>query len=45
MGINDVIEITKASRGVAVANHLEALSHCPVKRTELRAAALRAAPK
>lgn len=42
MGINDVIELTQALKGIVVANHLEALSHCPVKRTELHAAATRA---
>lgn len=39
MGIHDVIEITQALKGTVVANHLEALSHCPVKRMELHAAA------
>lgn len=42
MGIDDVIEFAALSRGVVVANHLEALSHCPVTRTDLAAAALRA---
>ncbi len=39
MGMEGVIEFTKALKGVVVANHLEALSHCPVQRAELRAAA------
>ena len=42
MGIDEVVEFTQLSRGVVVANHLEALSHCPVKRTALRAAAVHA---
>lgn len=42
MGIDEVVEIAQASRGIVVANHLEALSHCPVKRTALRTAAVRA---
>jgi L-ascorbate metabolism protein UlaG (beta-lactamase superfamily) len=42
MGIDDVIELVKATKGTVVANHLEALSHCPVTRTELAAAAARA---
>lgn len=42
MGIDEVTEFTQVSRGIVVANHLEALSHCPVKRTELRSAAIRA---
>lgn len=40
MGIADVIAFAKAMKGIAVANHLEALSHCPVKRSELGAAAV-----
>lgn len=39
MGVADVIEFAQALNGITVANHLEALSHCPVQRTELRAAA------
>ena len=42
MGTSEVIAFTLASRGTVVANHLEALSHCPVKRTELSAAAVHA---
>jgi L-ascorbate metabolism protein UlaG (beta-lactamase superfamily) len=42
MGMADVIEFTQGFKGVTVANHLEALSHCPVKRVELSAAAARA---
>ncbi len=42
MGVNEVIEVTQTVTGTVVANHLEALSHCPVTRTGLRAAAARA---
>lgn len=42
MGISEVIEFAQSFKGVTVANHLEALSHCPVKRAELAAAAIRA---
>lgn len=42
MGIDEVIKFTVMSKGVVVANHLESVSHCPVKRTALRAAAVRA---
>jgi L-ascorbate metabolism protein UlaG (beta-lactamase superfamily) len=42
MGIDEVVEFTQLARGIVVANHLEALSHCPVKRTALRTAAVRA---
>lgn len=42
MGVDDVIEFARALDGITVANHLEALSHCPVKRMQLGAAAVRA---
>jgi hypothetical protein len=42
MGIHDVVEFATLSRGVVVANHLEALSHCPVTRADLAAAAQQA---
>lgn len=42
MGVDEVIEFTRLAKGIVVANHLEALSHCPVTRTELQAAALSA---
>lgn len=42
MGLSDVLAFTRAGTGTTVANHLEALSHCPVERTELAAAADRA---
>jgi len=41
MGMDEAIEFTRISRGMVVANHLEALSHCPVTRAELRAVAVR----
>lgn len=37
-----MIAFTQLSTGLVVANHLEAISHCPVTRRELRAAAQRA---
>lgn len=42
MGVQDVIELARLSEGMVIANHLEALSHCPVSRDELRLAALQA---
>lgn len=39
MGVSEVIEFALIAKGQVVANHLEALSHCPVKRDELRSAA------
>lgn len=42
MGLDDVIAFTQLCSGTVVANHLEAISHCPVTRQELRAAARRA---
>jgi len=39
MGAGEVIEFAGLLSGTTVANHLEALSHCPVTRDELRAAA------
>ncbi|MCC2972689.1 MBL fold metallo-hydrolase [Massilia sp. IC2-476] len=40
MGVRDLIRLLQATRGAVVANHLEALSHCPVTRWELFAAAV-----
>lgn len=37
MGIDDVLAVTEISNGVIIANHLEALDHCPVTRDQLRA--------
>ncbi|PWF55016.1 MBL fold metallo-hydrolase [Massilia glaciei] len=34
-----VIELTRLARGMVVANHLEALSHCPVSREDMNEAA------
>lgn len=42
MGIEEVIGFTQAARGIVIANHLEALSHCPVRRAALSDAAIRA---
>lgn len=42
MGIDDVVAFTQLSTGTVVANHLEAISHCPVTRSSLVAAAQRA---
>ena len=42
MGTDDVIAFAQLSSGTVVANHLEAISHCPVTRKDLKAAAQRA---
>jgi L-ascorbate metabolism protein UlaG (beta-lactamase superfamily) len=42
MGVEEVLQFAAAARGIVVANHLEALSHCPVQRTQLVDAARRA---
>ncbi|WP_413705540.1 MBL fold metallo-hydrolase [Ralstonia sp. Ralssp110] len=42
MGIEDVIDFTRLSPGIVIANHVEALSHCPVTRNDLRRAAAQA---
>ncbi|OGB29945.1 MAG: Zn-dependent hydrolase [Burkholderiales bacterium RIFCSPLOWO2_12_FULL_61_40] len=42
MGQDEVLEFTHLSQGMVVANHLEAISHCPVTRADLRAAARKA---
>ncbi len=42
MGPSEVIELARLARGTVVANHLEALSHCPPTRAALAAAALAA---
>lgn len=39
MGVDEVIEFTRLTPGTVIANHLEALSHCPVTRSELALAA------
>lgn len=40
MGLPDVLEFVALSEGTVVANHLEAINHCPVTRQELRQAAI-----
>lgn len=42
MGAEDVVELLGVAKGSIVANHLEALSHCPVTRWELIAKAVQA---
>jgi len=42
MGVDEVIEFTRIARGVVIANHLEAISHCPTSRADLTLAAVRA---
>ena len=39
MGVSDVLEFTRAACGLVIANHLEAISHCPVTRDQLLIAA------
>ena len=39
MGVDDVLACLRLVRGQVLANHLEALSHCPVRRADLAAAA------
>jgi L-ascorbate metabolism protein UlaG (beta-lactamase superfamily) len=39
MGLDDILEAARIGRGVIVANHLEALDHCPVTRADLLARA------
>ena len=39
MGADEVIEFATIAHGLVVANHLEALTHCPVRRDALRRAA------
>jgi L-ascorbate metabolism protein UlaG (beta-lactamase superfamily) len=36
MGSGEVLQFARATPGSVVANHLEALSHCPVQRAALR---------
>lgn len=40
MGIDEVVEFTRLSRGIVLANHMEGVSHCPVTRTELAKAGI-----
>jgi L-ascorbate metabolism protein UlaG (beta-lactamase superfamily) len=39
MGPQEVIELTRLTSGMVIANHLEALSHCPPTRVQLAEAA------
>jgi len=39
MNAQEVVRLLQAASGSVVANHLEALSHCPVSRRELLHAA------
>jgi len=39
MGADEVLEFTRLAAGCVVANHMEAVSHCPVRRNDLRHAA------
>ena len=36
MGEREALQVAEISKGGLIANHLEALDHCPVTRTELR---------
>lgn len=40
MGADEVIELTRIAKGRVIANHLEGVSHCPVRREDLRQAAV-----
>ncbi|GAC1033201.1 MBL fold metallo-hydrolase [Pseudomonas sp. No.21] len=40
MGLDDVLDFTRLGRGTVIANHLEAINHCPVTRRELTRAAI-----
>ncbi|MES2069072.1 MAG: MBL fold metallo-hydrolase [Pseudomonadota bacterium] len=42
MGMDEVMEFAQIAQGIVVANHMEAVSHCPVTRADLAAAAIRA---
>ena len=39
MGSADILNACKLTPGIVIANHLEALDHCPVSRAELAASA------
>ena len=36
MDLDDILEFAQLSPGIVIANHLEALNHCPVSREDLR---------
>ncbi len=42
MGVHETIAFAQIATGRVIANHMEALSHCPVRRLDLRQAALTA---
>ncbi len=42
MPMGEMLEFIRRSPGIVIANHLEALNHCPVTRDELRAAVAQA---
>lgn len=42
MGLDEVMAFTRLSTGTVIANHLEAISHCPVTRADLLQAARQA---
>lgn len=42
MGVTDVLEFTRLCAGTVIANHLEAINHCPVTREGLASAAAEA---
>ena len=37
MRVDDIISFTKTAPGKVIANHLEAVNHCPTKRSDLKA--------
>ncbi len=39
MGVDELMALSRMLRGTVIANHLEAISHCQVKRAKLQAAA------
>ena len=36
MKVDDIVQFTKDAPGKVIANHLEAVNHCPTKRTDLK---------
>jgi L-ascorbate metabolism protein UlaG (beta-lactamase superfamily) len=42
MGVQELIDLARLAPGIVIANHLEALSHCPTTRLALAAAARQA---
>ncbi|MCY1559492.1 hypothetical protein D9M68_965390 [compost metagenome] len=42
MGLEQVVAFAHLAQGTVVVNHLQAISHCPVTRSQLRTAALNA---